>query len=378
MIITIQRDKFQMPDDVAYLNCAYMSPLLHSVVGAMQDGIRFKQEPWTYTPADFFTYTENARSLFAELINSNSDDVAIVPSASYGIQIAANNLPLRPEGEVILVEDQFPSNVYPWQEKARQSGGRINTVERPSDQDWTAAILEAIGPRTDIVAIPATHWADGGLFDLDVIGMAVRAVGAKLVLDLTQSLGAMPFDIESVQPDFMICAGYKWLMGPYSLGYMYVAPRWQKGEPLEHNWMNRAGSEDFSRLVDYQDGFQKGARRYDMGEKANAAQLMGSAAGLSQLMEWGVDNISQTLGTRNQDLAQRAKALGLTVPDQSLRSPHFLGLGIPDGMPAGLPEKLAENNVSVSFRGDSMRVTQHLYNTAADVDRLFSVLETHR
>lgn len=378
MIIPGQREKFQMPEDVAYLNCAYMSPLMHTVVEAMQVGIRFKQEPWTYTSEDFFTYTENARGLFAKLINANVDDISIIPSASYGLQIAANNLTLRPEAEIILVEDQFPSNVYPWQEKTKQVGGRINIVARPSDHDWTAAILQAIGPHADIVTIPATHWADGGIVDLNVIGMAVRAAGAKLVLDLTQSLGAMPFDIDNVQPDFMIAAGYKWLMGPYSLGYMYVAPRWQKGEPLEHNWMNRAGSEDFSRLVDYQDGFQKGARRFDMGEKSNPAQLMGSAGGLTQLLDWGVENISETLGARNQDLADSAQALGLTVPNQSLRSPHFLGLGFPDGMPAGLLEKLAENKVSVSFRGDTMRVTQHLYNTQADVDRLFAVLETHR
>jgi len=228
--------------------------------------------------------------------------------------------------------------------------------------------------QTNIVAIPATHWADGGVIDLVVIGMAARAAGAKLVLDLTQSLGAMPFDIEAVQPDYMIAAGYKWLMGPYSLGYLYIAPQWQNGEPLEHNWMNRAGSEDFSRLVDYQDGFQKGARRFDMGEKSNPAQLMGSSEAIKQLLDWGVDNISETLGARNQALANRAQELGLTVPDVNFRSPHFLGLGFPDGMPPELPSQLVENNVSVSFRGDSMRVTQHLYNTDADVDRLFDCL----
>ncbi|RZV34750.1 MAG: aminotransferase class V-fold PLP-dependent enzyme [Acidimicrobiales bacterium] len=377
MILDNQRDKFKIPADIAYLNCAYMSPLMNSVVEAMQAGTRFKQQPWTYTSEDFFTYAEKGRSLFAKLIGGTADDVAIVPSASYGIQIAANNLILRPEGEIVLVEDQFPSHVYPWQEKAKHIGGRINIVARPTNGDWTAAVLEAIGSQTDIVAIPATHWADGGYFDLPVIGMAARAAGAKLVLDLTQSLGAMPFDVDAVQPDFMIAAGYKWLMGPYTLGYMYVAPRWQKGEPLEHNWMNRAGSEDFSRLVDYQDDFQKGARRFDMGEKSNPAQLMGSAVALQQLLDWGVENISETLKTRNQDLVTRAQTLGLTMPDEHLRSPHFLGLNFPNGMPAGLPEKLTENNVFVSFRGDSMRVTQHLYNTPEDVDRLVSVLETH-
>lgn len=366
-----------MPDDVAYLNCAYMSPLMKSVTDAMQEGTKYKIQPWTFTAPDFFSYAENARGLAAQLINTTADNVAIVPSASYGLQIAANNLPLRREGEIILIEDQFPSNVYPWQEKARRDGGNINIVARPENMDWTTAVLEAIGPMTDIIAIPAVHWADGGNLDLDVIGMAGRAAGAKLVLDLTQSLGAMPFDIETVQPDFMMVAGYKWLLGPYSLGYLYVAPRWQKGEPLENNWMNRAGSEDFSRLVDYQDSFQTGARRFDMGEKSNPAQLMGSAAGLSQLLDWGIENISDTLAGKTSLIADRANKLGLVTAPKHLRSLHLLGLGFPDGIPPNLATKLAQNNVFVSVRGNSVRVAPHLYNTDLDIDRLFEVLQTH-
>jgi len=366
-----------MPEDVAYLNCAYMSPLMKPVTDAMQQGTQCKVKPWTYTAPDFFTHVENARALAAQLINTEADNIAIVPSASYGLQIAANLLPLRKEGEIILIEDQFPSNVYPWQEKARREEGSVNTVARPLNMDWTAAVLEAIGPRTEIIAIPAVHWADGGLLDLEVIGMAGRAAGAKLVLDLTQSLGALPFDIERVQPDFMMAAGYKWLMGPYSLGYLYVAPRWQKGEPLENNWMNRAGSEDFSRLVDYQDGFQKGARRFDMGEKSNPAQLMGSAAGLQQLLDWEIDNIAETLAVRTGKIADKAAKIGLIIAPEPLRSPHLLGIGFPEGIPDGLATKFAENNVFVSVRGNSVRVSPHLFSTIADVDRLFEVMRTH-
>ena len=114
--------------------------------------------------------------------------------------------------------------------RLRLAAGLINTVARPGDGDWTAAVLAAMGKRTEILALPATHWADGGHLDLETIGAAARKIGAKLVLDLTQSLGAMPFDVATVQPDFMVAAGYKWLMGPYTLSYLYVAqraPRWR-------------------------------------------------------------------------------------------------------------------------------------------------------
>jgi selenocysteine lyase/cysteine desulfurase len=108
----------------------------------------------------------------------------------------------------------------------------------------------------------------GGLI-WSAVGEAARAVGAPLVLDLTQSLGVMAFDATAVQPDFAVAAGYKWLSGPYTLGYLYVAPQHQSGEPLEENWINRERSEDFSQLINYRDGYQPGARRFDMGERSN-------------------------------------------------------------------------------------------------------------
>ena len=377
-MIPCQKDKYKLEEGVAYLNCASMSPLLNSVVAAMHTGIDRKVRPYQEPTEVFFSTCEDARNTAAQLIGTDADNIAIVPSASYGLQTAANNLPLRKDGEILVVEEQFPSNIYPWRDKAAKCGGHINTVARPINQDWTAAVLEAIGPQTEIIALPATHWIDGGVFDLEVIGMAGRAAGARLVLDLTQSLGAMPFNIDRVEPDFMVVAGYKWLMGPYSSGYLYAAPRWHKGEPLENNWMNRAGSDDYARLVDYQDRFRVGARRYDMGEKGNAVQMLGSTAGMKQLLHWGVDNISETLGKRNKGVAARARELGMTIVDDHLRSPHYVGLGFPGGMPDGLHEHLSEKGIYVSLRGDFMRVTPHLYNTDDDVDRLFRVLETHR
>ena len=369
-----QRRLFDIPDDIAYLNCAYMSPLSHAVVAAMAAGVQTKVQPWTYTPADFFTYSEQARDRFAKLINGSGEDIAIVPAASYGTAIAANALPLKSGEEILLLADQFPSNVYPWREKARQCGAGIRTVPRPQNGDWTPAILAEISEQTAIIALPHCHWTDGGLVDLVRVGEAARANGAALVLDLTQSLGALPFDVTAVQPDLMVCSGYKWLMGPYTLSYLYVSPRWQDTPPLEHNWIDRKGSEDFSRLVEYQDDYQPGARRFDMGQRANPALLGGSIAALDQLLDWTPEKISQSLGAKTADIAARAAKLGLTSTPAALRAPHFLGLGFPSGMPETLLPELAAQNVFVSIRGTSMRVTPHLYNTDADVDRLFDAL----
>ncbi|WP_086737408.1 aminotransferase class V-fold PLP-dependent enzyme [Erythrobacter colymbi] len=373
-MIACQRDRFAIPAGVHYLNCAYMAPLSHDVIAAMEEGARAKASPWRYRPADFFTVAEHFRTRAARLAGVPEDCIAIVPSASYGLAVAAANVPLACGQEVVTLAGQFPSNVYVWQALAGRVGARLRTVERPSQSCWSEAVLDAIGPDTGIVAVPHCHWADGRVVDLEAVGAKARSVGAALVLDLTQSLGAMPVDLAAVDPDFAVAACYKWLMGPYGTGMLYVAPRHHQGTPIEHNWINRGGSEDFARLVEYREDFQPGARRFDMGEKSNPPLLMGASAGLDFLLAFGVDAIAQSLAAQTEAIAARAAALGLEAAPVGTRAPHFLSLGFAGGVPDGLTERLAAGGVHVSLRGLSLRVTPHLYNDAADADALIAAL----
>jgi len=374
MIIPSQKHLFDIPDDVAYLNNAYMSPLMHSVVSAMTSGIESKVRPWTYKPQDFFTHAEKARELAAKIWSGPADNIAIVPSASYGLQVAANALPLAHGQEVLVLEDQFPSNIYPWQEKASAIDAKVNILPIPRDDQWTSVLLSAISPKTAIVAIPQTHWSSGATLDLMAIRSALDQVGGALVLDLTQSLGAQPFDAGLVRPDFAVAATYKWLMGPYSLGFLYVDPKWHNALPLENNWMNRLGSEDFTGLTTYQDKFQPGARRFDMGEKSNPAQLMGTSAALEQILDWGVDNVAETLAAKTEFIAQSIASDEIQPVAKSCRAPHYLGLRFRGGVPSGLSESLAQEGVFVSVRGPLMRVTPHLYTDQSDIDRFISLV----
>ena len=256
-MIANQRHLFDLPDDVAYLNCAYMAPLMHPVVEAGLRGVRRKARPWEIAAPDFFSDAALARRLFARIVNARAEDIAIIPAASYGMSVAARNLPLRAGRTIVLLADQFPSNLYPWRAAAARAGAEIVTVDAP-DGDLTAAVLAAVDERTAIAALPHCRWTDGALLDLEAIGDRVRAAGGALALDLTQSAGALPIDFTRVRPDFAASACYKWLMGPYTLGFLYVRPDRQDGEPLEYGWSPRAGSEDFARLVDYRDGIRAG------------------------------------------------------------------------------------------------------------------------
>jgi selenocysteine lyase/cysteine desulfurase len=374
-MIPSQRHLFDIPEDIAYLNCAYLGPLSKASVAAGREAAARKAHPWEIGSEDFFTDTEIARGLFARLIGAEDDDVAIIPAASYGVSVAARNLPLARGQNVVVLAEQFPSNVYAWRESASSAGARVVSVERPADGDLTGAVLEHLDERTAIVALPHCHWADGALLDLESIGQRCRELGASLVLDVTQSAGAMPLDVASIQPDFLVAACYKWLLGPYNTGFLYVAPHRQEGVPLEFNWRARLGSENFAGLVNYQDSYLPGARRFDVGECANFHSVPTVIAALGQILEWGVPQIATTLAARTADLAERAAALGLECLDPSRRAGHFLGLRFARGLPEGLLQALNSANVYVSVRGNTLRITPHLYNDDADADRLMRALK---
>ena len=370
-----QRHLFNIPDDITYLNCAYLSPQLRSVTAAGHKSVSGKESPWLLTAPDFFTLTEKTRSLFAGLIEARADDIACIPAVSYGVAVAANNVKLEANQTVVVLEDQFPSNVYPWRELAREKGAELRTVARPTDDDWTTALLNQIDENTAVVAVANCHWTDGSIIDLVKLSQRCKELKAALVIDATQSLGALPLSVSEVQPDFVIAASYKWLLGPYSLGFMYVRPDYHDGVPLEHNWINRKDSEDFAGLVNYRDDFQVGARRFDVGERSNFALMPMAHTALKQICDWQVPEIAATLATMTAEIAQRATALGLNVAPPPLRAGHLLGIRFPEGVPADLVERLSRNQIYVSVRGNSIRISPHLYNTEHDIDKLFKTLQ---
>ncbi len=374
-MIPNQRDGFSLPPDVAYLNCAYTAPLMKSAEAAGRRALAQKAAPWELTAGHFFETIHENRRLFAALVGSAAENVALIPSVSYGVALAVRNLPVAAGQKIVLLQDQFPSNVYAWRRRALETGAALTTVARPGNGDWTSALLDVIDRDCAIAALPHCHWTDGTLIDLTAVGARCREVGAAMVVDGTQSLGAMPFAVADIQPDFLITTTHKWLLGPYSFGFCYIAPRWQEnGVPLEENWLNREGSEDFARLVDYRSAYQPGALRFDCGEASNFILAPVAAAALRQILDWEVGAIAATLKIRTDAIAARAHAVGLEAAPAAFRAPHLIGLHLSTPPPPDLPNRLAAAGVYVSVRGSAIRVAPHLYNTEEDIDKLFDAL----
>lgn len=370
-----QKHLFDIPQGVTYLNCAYFPPMPRPVREAGRRALEDAASPWEVGASDFFEPGERLRESFARLIGGDADGVAFVPSVSYGAGVAARNLSVGPGRTVVMVEDEFPSDVYPWREKIAAEGGEILVVPRPRGGTWTDGFLEAIDERTAVVVAQACHWTDGSAVDLIRVGEAARSVGAGLVIDVSQSLGAAPLDVSRIQPDFLITVGYKWQMGPYAFGYLWAGERHRSGRGIEATWSGRKGSEDFNRLVDYTDELREGARRFDAGEWSNFVLMPMATAAIDLLHGWQPERVSATLEPLTARIEEGARALGLDPIPASNRLPHLIGVRFPMGEPPGLRERLVDGEVFVSLRANAVRVAPHLYNDEGDVDRLLEVLE---
>ena len=371
--LSSQRHLFDIPADVAYLNCAYFPPMPRPVREAGRRALEAASSPWQVTPADFFEPGERLRERFADLIGGDADGVAFVPSASYGVGVAARNLAVGPGRTVVMVEDEFPSDVYPWREKVAAEGGEILVVPRRGDR--TAGFLDAIDGRTAVVVAQVCHWTDGSTVDLGTVGAAARSVGAALVIDVSQSFGAVPIDVSVIQPDFLVTVGYKWQMGPYAFGYLWAADRHRSGRGIESTWSGRKGSDDFNRLVDYTDELREGARRFDSGEWSNFVLLPMATAALELIAEWQPARVAAALAPLTARVEDGARRLGLEPVPAANRVPHLIGVRFPAGEPANLRQRLADSRVFVSLRANAVRVAPHLYNDEADIDRFLNVLE---
>jgi selenocysteine lyase/cysteine desulfurase len=361
-----------------------MSPILLEAEKIGHKAISQKCLPFQITGNDFFTNIKKAKQLFAELVSIHDyQNIAMIPSVSYGIAQVANNIKLKKEEEILVVGEQFPSNIYSWQKLANKFDAKINIVSAKESfinrgKEWNIAILNAINPKTKVVALPHVHWSDGTLFDLKAIRKKSKEVGALLIIDATQSVGALPFSVAEIQPDALICAAYKWLFGPYSTGFAYFSDELCQGEPIEENWINRKNSEDFAGLVNYENEYQPKAGRFNMGEMSNFALTPMLIKSLEQLIEWKPENIQEYCDAISKKAIKELQKLDCFIEDENYRGKHLFGIYLPKNINLkNLKTEFSKQNIYVSFRGNAIRVSPHLYNSKEDFDKLVNCFKNY-
>lgn len=372
-----QRALFDIPRDVCYLNAAAWSPLPLASQEAGRIGVGRKGQPWTLDPAFAGEQHERARRAAAALLNAEPEDIALISSVSYGVATAGKLLNLPVGSRVLLLADDHSSPVLEWMTRAAAQGFSVEVVQRPESGDWTEALLAAIArpgaAPVGLASISSVHWSDGGLIGIDRIAPALRAQGAALLVDATHSAGVIRTDVRTLDPDFVVFPTYKWVLGPYGRAFLYIAKRHQNGVPLEQPGYSRRAisSEREPYLADI--AFAQGARRHDMGERDHFISSEMASIGMEMMAAWGTDAITARLSMLTDRLAAGLANTGVVLMEQRLRAPHVLSVGFANGAPAGIVDRLAAENVFAAYRLGRIRISPHVYNDEADVDRFVEV-----
>lgn len=383
MDITEQKNLFDLPENICYLNTASLSPSFKAVEKAGIDAVLQKSRPYLIPSSDFFDPVIELKKRFAKLIELDDyERIACIPSVSYGIATVAKNIKLKPGDTVVLMQEQFPSNYYSWKKLTDKYNAQLKIVEAPRTKTdrtklWNEAILEAIDDSTAVVAMGHIHWSSGALFDLKTIRAKTRQHGALMIIDGSQSVGALPFSIKELQPDALICAGYKWLFGPYGCGYAYYGPYFDHGEPLEENWTNRLDSHILPDLTQYQSQYKPLANRYVMGESGSFIHVKMQLEALKQVISWTPKAIQEYCKQISAKAVSELRDLGCDIEVDDYRSHHLFGLKLPETVNIKTFKKeLKKNNIFVSFRGTFVRLSCHFFNTEADFDKFVSCLKS--
>ena len=375
------RALFDILDGVTYLNNASYTPIPHPVRRAGEAGVAAKAAPWAMEGDAITRQADAVRAAAGQWIGAAAEDIALAPSVAYGVATAAANLPIPAGSRILLMEGEFPSHAFEWSRRASASGAAIDMVAMPADGDWTAAIgarLQEPGlPPVSVAALTPLHWTSGAQIDLAALTPLLHDHDAAIVLDLTQAAGILPIDVVALGADFAMFPTYKWLLGPYTLAFLYAAPHRQAGTGLEQHGGNRAGgAEPFTGQLP---PLVPSARRYDMGERFNPVSLPMALAGMELLASWNHDALIARLRWLTDELAAAAERAGWRPVPRAARPPHILGLRPPPGVAASAAvAALARDGVHVADRGGMMRLGVHAYNDESDLAQFARAIAAFR
>jgi selenocysteine lyase/cysteine desulfurase len=372
----LRTSEFPWTADTVYLNNASIGPIPERTRRALDEFTAKRTAPHLLPDRELFAGLAAARLGIAHLINCDPSEIALATNTGYGLSLAARALPLE-KGDIVLVSDkEFPANVYPWL-MLREQGITVEMVHCTA-QGWPdeAHLLERLrDPRVRVLAVSFVQFSNGYRADLKKLGAAARANGTYLVVDGIQGIGNSVLDVQETPIDILACGGQKWLLSPWGSGFMYVRKELiAKLEPAMTGWMAFEGTDDFSRLTEYNPTFRSDARRFEM-ITLPFQDFFGMTASLQLLLEVGVRDIAEVTRATHAPILKWAQENGVRVTSPTENGHRSAILCVAPPKPAEAYHGLKRARVVCSLREGAIRLSPHCYNTVEEMEKVIEVLD---
>jgi cysteine desulfurase/selenocysteine lyase len=367
-------------EEATYLNLAGQSPMPKVACRAVQAALEWKKFPQRIPDSAFFDVPNRIRTSIAKLIGAQAEDIALTTGASSGMSAVAYGLTWRAGDEIVTARGEFPLQYATWKPMEEREGITLKVVS-PADRFLTADdVIAAITPKTRLVSISLVRFDNGVLLDAKRIAAACHAKNALLLLDASQACGAVPIDVQTMGVDFLVSAGYKFLLGPFGTGFFWAKPELMAGmRPGPFYWMAAKGVDNFANMDFANPQPAASAKRWDAAETANYFNHAALDASVEFVLQAGPETVrahSHNLMELLYERLPKDRCIPTSPLDSAHRGPYACFAARAPEKTAALYERLRKENIIVSLREGNIRVSPYLFNTERDIDRLISVITT--
>jgi selenocysteine lyase/cysteine desulfurase len=349
-------------------------------VRAVQASVELKKFPQRIPDTAFFDVPNRLRASLAKLIGAQPEDIALTSGASTGMSAVAYGLDWRVGDEILTATREFPLQYATWKPMEEREGLKLNIVS-PRERFLTADdVIAALTPKTRLVSISLVRFENGVLLDAARVAAACHAQGALLLLDASQACGAVPINVEVLGADFLVSAGYKFLLGPFGTGFFWAKPEHVANmRPGPFYWMAGKGVDNFASMDFANPTPAPSGRRWDVAETANYL----NHAALDASVEFVLRAGPETVREHNHNLIEllyarlpKDRCVPTSPLDPAHRGPYACFAARAPEKTEALYDRLRKENIIVSLREGSIRVSPYLFNTERDIDHLISVITT--
>jgi cysteine desulfurase/selenocysteine lyase len=367
-------------EDATYLNLASQSPMPKVSIRAVQSALEANKNPHHKTDSTFFEVPNRLRASIAKLIGGKPEEVALTSGASAGVAAVAYALTWKPGDEVITAKGEFPLQYTTWKPMEEREGLKLKIIS-PRERFITADdLIAAMTPRTRLLSVSLVRFDDGSLLDAARVAEACHKQGALLLLDASQSCGAIPMDVNQLGADFVVSAGYKWLLGPFGTGFFWAkSEHLGKVRPGPFYWLALMGSHNFAALNFDDPKPAANAKRWDSPESASYYNF--NLVAMDASVDFVVRMGPELVATHNRKLIElmferlpKDRFVIASPLDVARRGTYGCFAARSPEKTAEVYQRLRKENVVVSLREGNIRVSPYLYNTERDIDRLISVV----